>query len=237
MNRTVGSRGTFERRYYVGLTVGFLALVFWTFAKTFYLQPWFGTPSLSLLLHIHGVAMTGWVVLLAVQATLIATHRVQWHRRLGWFGAAWAVFVVVLGSVTTLHAAAREVRHHTDAAAGQIVVTGLDLIQMIFFAALVTMAVLLRRRSDFHKRLMLLTIACMLPDALARLPVSFMTNNGILYGLYGFAIGCATIDTVRNRRLHPVFGWGVPVILVTFTAALILMMQPGWIAFGMRVLA
>ncbi|MFI5231717.1 MAG: hypothetical protein ACHQSE_04315 [Gemmatimonadales bacterium] len=236
MRPVAASRGPYERRFYVGISVGFLALVFWTFARTFFLQPLFGTPALPLLLRIHGVAMSGWVILLVVQTSLVAANRVRWHRRLGWFGVAWAVFVVVLGSVTTVNAAAREVRHHTDFAAGQIVITGLDLLQMIFFAVLVAAAVWLRRRSDFHKRLMLLTIACMLPDALARLPVSFMTNEGILIGLYGFVIMCVAIDTVRNRRLHPVFGWGGPVFLGAFTIALFAMQRPGWIAFGMRIL-
>ena len=43
---------------------------------------------------------------------------------------------------------------------------------------------------------MLLTIACMLPSALARLPVSFMTNEFILSGLYVFVLTCVGVDTL-----------------------------------------
>jgi hypothetical protein len=82
---------------------------------------------------------------------------------------------------------------------------------------------------------MLLTIVCMLPDALARLPVSFMTNQAILVGLYGFVIVSVAIDTLRNRRLHPVFGWGGTLILATFSIALYPMSRPQWIAFGKRM--
>lgn len=229
------SRRQFERRYYIGVSVAFLALVFWTFARTFYLQPFFDKPALPLMLHIHGAVMTGWVLLLVVQSSLIAAHRVRWHRRLGWFGVVWAGLVVLMGSVTTVNAAAREVRHHTAFASSQVLITGLDLIQMIFFAVFVAAAVWLRNRSDYHKRLMLLTIVCMLPDALARLPVSFMTNQLILVGLYGFVVVCVAIDTLRNRRLHPVFGWGGGVILATFNIALYAMRRPEWIAFGKRM--
>lgn len=237
MNRIATSRRLFERRYYVGISTLFLLLVFWTFARTFFLQPFFGQPPVSLLLRVHGTVMTGWVVFLVVQTSLIAGHRVRWHRTLGWFGVAWAALVVVMGSVTTVNAAVREVRHHTAFASAQILITGLDLIQMFFFAVLVAAAVWCRNRPDYHKRLMLLTIVCMLPDALARLPVSFVTNQFILAGLYGFVIMCVAIDSVRNRRLHPVFGWGGTIILATFTVALFAMSRPGWIAFGTRLLS
>lgn len=227
----------FERRYYLGVSLAFLALVFWTFARTFYLKPFFATPPLSLLLHVHGAVMTGWAVLLVVQSSLIAAHRVRWHRRLGVFGVVWAGLVVLLGSVTTVHAAAREVRHHTAFASSQLLITGLDLLQMLFFAVLVTAAVVLRNRPDYHKRLMLLTIVCMLPDALARLPVSFMTNQLILVGLYGFVFVCVAVDTLRNRRLHPVFGWGGAIILGAFYIALHAMRRPEWIAFASRMVS
>src|SRR5665213_4439617 len=77
MNSSVRSSRRFDRRLYLGASLIFLALVFWTFARTFYLKPFFGTPPLSALLHIHGVVMSGWVVLLVVHTSLIAAHRVR----------------------------------------------------------------------------------------------------------------------------------------------------------------
>lgn len=227
----------FEHRFYLTATVGFLLLVFWTFARTYFLKFLFGTPALPTLLHVHAVVMTGWVVLLAVQSALVNARRVGWHRRLGVFGAGWAALLVVVGSVTTVHAAAREVRGHTPMAAPQIVITTLDLAQMALFAAFVAIAIWQRRRTDLHKRLMFLTIVCMLPDALARLPVSFMTNGMILGGLYGFVIVSVGIDTIRHRRLHPAFGWGGLGLLVIFTALLFLASTPAWIAFGARLVS
>lgn len=227
----------YERPFYLGITFLFLALVFWTFARTFYLKGVFGTPALPLLLHVHAVAMTGWVVLLAVQASLIASHRVQWHRRVGVFGAAWAAFVVIMGSVTTIHAAAREVQAHTARAESTVYLMTLDLLQMLLFAGYVTTAILMRRRPDYHKRLMLLTIGCMLPDALARLPVSFMTNGLILLGLDGFVLGCILIDTVRYRRLHPALGWGGLLFMVTFHVALVAAGIPAWLHYVSGLLA
>ena len=239
MNTTAGSETRFNRRLYLGASLIFLALVFWTFARTFYLRPFFGAPPLSTLLHIHGAVMTGWVLLLVVQTSLIAVHRVQWHRRLGVFGAVWAALVVLFGSITTLHAAAREVRGHTDFAASQVIITSLDLLQMLFFAGFVAIAIWQRHRPDYHKRLMLLTIACMLPDALARLPVSFMTgatetqlNLRIMAGLDLFILICVGVDTIWHRRLHPAFAWGALLFVAAFHAALYFTQSRVWIAFA-----
>jgi hypothetical protein len=237
MNAIVRASGPFDRRLYLGASLFFLALVLWTFARTFYLKPFFGTPPLSALLHIHGAVMSGWVLLLVIQTSLIASHNVEWHRRLGVWGAAWAALVVVFGSATTLHAAAREVRGHTDMAAGQVVITSLDLLQMLFFAGFVGLAICLRRRPDYHKRLMLLTIACMLPDALARLPVAFMTNPLILAGMDGFIFVCVGVDTLWHRRLHPAFAWGAILFVAAFHLALYFTTTPAWIAFGEALLS
>ena len=195
-------------------SLAFLILVFWTFARTYYLRGFFHAAPLPGRLEIHGLVMSGWVVLMFVQSGLIVIRRAQWHRRLGWFGAGWAGLVVLMGSTTTIHAATRAVRAHSSMAGPQTMIMGLELVQMLLFAGLVVIAIWCgRRRLDVHKRLMLLTIACMLPSALARLPVSFMTNAYILLGLYGFVLVCAALDTIRHRRLHPAFGWGGGIVL------------------------
>jgi hypothetical protein len=244
MNDIPRSEHRFGRRLYLGTSLIFLALVFWTFARTFYLKLFFRTPPLSALLHVHGAVMTGWVVLLVVQTSLIAAHRVIWHRWLGLFGSVWAALVVLLGSITTLHAAAREVRGHTKFAASQVTITSLDLLQMLFFAGFVVLAILQRRRPAYHKRLMLLTIACMLPDALARLPISFMTrateaelNQHIMVGLDVFILVVVGLDTLWHRRLHPVFAWGALLFVGAFHVALYVSQTPAWIKLGESLFA
>jgi hypothetical protein len=232
------SRGRFESRFYLGASFAFLILVFWTFARTYYLRGFFQAAPLPGLLEIHGLVMSGWVVLLLSQSGLVAIRRVQWHRRLGWIGAGWAGLVVLMGSTTTIHAAAREVRAHSAMAGPLTMIMGLELVQMLLFAGLVVVAIWCRRRHlDIHKRLMLLTIACMLPSALARLPVSFMTNTDILLGLYGFVLVCAALDTVRHRRLHPAFGWGGGIVLAALQITFVVVHTPAWIQFGRRLLS
>jgi hypothetical protein len=232
VNAVLGASRRFDRRFYLGCSLVFVILVFWAFARTYFLKSLFGTPALTQLVHVHGIVMTGWVVLLLVQTCLVAAHRVRWHRRLGTLGAAWAILVVALGSATTIHAAAREVRGHSPAAAFQVSVLGLELLQMLLFAGLVTAAVGLRHRTDYHKRLMLLTAACMLPSVIPRLPFDIRGLWSIFCHLVLFVIAAGAIDTVHNRRLHPAFGWGAVLILVVMGVGVMASTATWWINLG-----
>lgn len=226
-----GRVGT-ERGFYLGATLVFLALVVWVFARTYYFKSWFGTPALPVLLHVHGAVMSGWVVLLAAQSGLIAAHRVRWHRRLGVFGACWAALVVVMGTVTTVHAAARAVAAGKPQAPVLVMIMGLEVLQMLFFGAFVALAIAWRRRTDVHRRLMLMTIACMLPSVLSRLPVSFMNNSAILLGCDLFVVGCIAFDAIRNRRIHPALAWAGGAFLLAFQIAFFAFQTPAFIGFG-----
>ena len=179
-----------DHAFSLAVTGCFVALVFWTFARSYYLRGFFNTTSLTPLVQVHGAVMSGWVVLLAAQSVLAGAGQIRLHRNLGWIGAVWALLVIVLGSATTLAASAREVHQHSRFAPIQVTVTGLELVQMFLFAGLVLAAITLRRQPDYHKRLMLLTIACLLPSALARLPVDFIDNRLILWLVDAVVLVC-----------------------------------------------
>lgn len=210
----------------------FAGLVFVAFERSFYLAWFFGTPALSSLLLVHAVVMSGWVLLVVVQAGLVAVHRTPWHRRLGMFGAAWGALVVVLGSVTTLCASAREVRNHTDMETLQLTITGLELVQMALFLCFSASAIWLRARGDSHKRLMLLTIVCMLPSIFPRLPFDiFSSITAILLGVYASLVICVGFDTLMNRRLHPAFACGGALFVASLQFAFFVARGPAWQEF------
>ena len=216
-------------RLYLGASLGFVLLVFWAFAHQFYLAAFSGAPALAVLLRVHGVVMSGWVVLLVVQSALILVKRLRWHRWLGTLGVVWAALVVVLGAVVTVHASAREVRGRTGFAPVQLTVTGLELMQMLLFAILVAGAVWWRGRGAVPKRLMLLAIITLLPAVLPRLPGSFFPSNGsILLGVDATLLILIGIDTVHQRRLHPAFGWGGVLILAALHLTFLGASTPAW---------
>jgi hypothetical protein len=71
----------------------------------------------------------------------------------------------------------------------------------------------LRRRPDFHSRLMVLATLRLLPPATTRIPLTFIQNGGIPVLVGDRRIlrpGLFVIDTVRNRRVHPRISVGRP---------------------------
>src|SRR5208282_1203920 len=86
-----------ENHFFSAMAVVILASVFVGFARTYYLAGVFKAPLPNLLIHIHGAVFSSWILLLIVQTSLVATGRVNLHRRLGLMGFALACLVVILG--------------------------------------------------------------------------------------------------------------------------------------------
>jgi hypothetical protein len=184
------------------------------FARTYYLKGFFGTrPLPSPLVHLHGIVMTAWVLLFVAQVWLVAAHRTRVHRRLGVLGAVLAGSVVLVGAETAISAAARERSGPGSPALHFLVIPMFD---MVVFAILVGIALYLRRRMETHKRVMLLASLSLLSAAFARFPLHFIATGGplVFFGLTDLLIvGCVAYDTIRNRRLHPAFLWGMILIV------------------------
>lgn len=112
--------------------------------------------------------------------------------------------------------------------------------EVVIFTTLFTAAVLLRRRSPWHKRLMVLASLAMLTPAVARLPFDFVRSGGPLafFALTDLVIlSCIAVDTARNRRLHPAFAIGFVVVVVGQLGRLALSQTPAWNAFARWLVA
>ena len=207
-----------------------LLTIFAGFAPTYYLKGAFGTPELTGFKHVHGVVMTAWFVFFLVQVRLVATGRTLIHRRLGVAGVLLAALVVGVGVPLGIAAARAGL---APAGLPPLVFLVLPLGDMATFAILVTAAIALRKRSDWHKRLMLLATLTMLLPAVARLPV--VTDGGVLvfFGLVDLLIvACIAYDTVKNRRLHPAFGFGLVFVVVAQFGRLALSQTAAWMGFA-----
>ena len=184
------------------------------------LKSLFGTPPLPWLVHLHGFLMTSWFALFFVQVRLVAAHRVDLHRRLGVVGAALAALIVIVGVTVARRLAVRNL-HRQDVGGHPLQFMGFILFVLLVFAILVGAALLLRRRRDYHKRLMLLSCLNLVGPGLSRIPlqhvpiVAFLRTGGP-FGLFGLDLllvyACIGYDTWRHRRLHPAFVFGALLI-------------------------
>lgn len=168
------------------------------------------TFSAPLLVHAHAVVFMGWVVLYVLQNIFAATRRASLHRTLGWIATGWIVAMLVLGCWVTVAMARR----------GQVPFFFQPLHFMVFdpvslfaFAGLTTAAILLRRRTDWHRRLHYCGMSMLLGPGFGRLlpmpllaPWAWETTFAatLLFPLAGMLA-----DIRRRGHVHPAWRWGV----------------------------
>jgi len=221
-----------ERLFYIGMAVTILITVFAGFSRSYFLKAQFGTPPLSLLLHVHGLVFTSWVLLFLVQTTLVAARRTDIHRRLGVLGGVLAALVVILGTTTAI----------IRVKAGSAPVPGvpplaflaIPLFDMLLFAILVGAGLSYRHRADVHKRLMTLGTIALLSAPIARLPFEFMkAGPPAFFGLTDlFIVALLVYDLATRRRVHPATIWGGLLILASQPVRLMIAGTPAWLAFA-----
>ena len=229
---TTGAASAERWHQFFGLfAIAAFVIVFAGFARTFFLRFLFTPGALPVYLYLHGVLFTGWFVLFFVQARLIAAHRVDLHKRLGIFGAGLAALGVSLAVFVAIHAGKRVYQTHSKPFSAEGPPMALDLGACLAFAVFVAAALYLRRRSESHKRLMLLGSCSILLPALGRIPYAFAVGG--LWGLVGFSeimpVACILYDTVRHRRLHPAFAWGGLGIILSWPTFLIVGSSNAWL--------
>ncbi len=169
-----------DRVFFSAMPVLLWATVLFGFTKTYFGAGMVLAPLPNLLIHIHGAAFTLWMVLLVVQTTLISTHHVKWHMKLGLAGFCLAVAMVVLGLL-----AAVDALHRGSGALGLDPVSFfvIPVSGMLQFSVLVLFAYRLRRVAEAHKRLITLATIAIMDAAVGRWPIAVLHNHPPMQGL------------------------------------------------------
>ena len=205
-------------------------VVFVGFSPTFYLRNMFGTPQLSTLKLVHGTVFSAWVVLFVVQTWLVATNRRDAHRTLGAFGALLLAAMCVVGYQMAIESGRRGFTPD-PAKVSALSFMAVPLFDLGVFALLVLAALLLRARSDWHKRLMLVATLSLLPPAIARVALQFppLPVLPIAFGGTALVIVAAMgLDGVTLRRLHPAMLWGGLIVILSLPGRLLIASTQAW---------
>jgi hypothetical protein len=227
----VGTRRQ-ARLFYVGMALAVLVTVFAGFSRTYYLKGYFGSPELSLLLHVHGLVFTAWVLLFVAQTTLVATHRTRIHRRLGVAGAVLATLVLIVGTTTAI------LRAKQGAApvpgVPPLAFLAIPFFDMVVFAILVATGLYFRRKLETHKRLMTLAMISLMSAPIARLPLELLrAGPPAFFGLTDlFILALLVYDLATRRRVHAATVWGGLLIVASQPLRLMIAGTPAWMAFA-----
>jgi len=198
---TIDVRWQRDRRFFTAMAVAAAVAVFVGFYPTYYLKPFYGTPALPPLVHLHGILFTGWIVLLITQTSLVAMKRTDLHRRLGIGGGVLAGLMTIVAFFTSAGAVQR----------GRMTADFLphSLATVLVFPALVGAALVLRRKPETHKRLMWIATTEVLSAAVGRWPVIWRSSAFVAYSATDVFLAALLIyDLVTRRRPHPATVWG-----------------------------
>lgn len=190
-----------EQVFFPFVALLMVGTVFLGFARTFFLAPLYDFHLPNLLVAIHGTVFASWIVLFAVQASLIPLGRVDLHKKLGTFGMVLMVLVFLMGYLVMLEGIHRGfARPGVDEAS----VLALDTIGINISFAMFVAGLLLRQEPAFHKRLMLFGTVQMLGPAVARWPFAIIQQNPPLVGavLQSFFVMTIAFDLLTRHRVH-----------------------------------
>lgn len=177
--------------------------------------------------HVHGAVFVAWTLLFVAQAALVWRGTMALHRRLGWIAVGLGVAMVPLGLLT----AGMAVR------LGRVppfftprIFMALSLLEIVAFMLLLTLAIRARRRTDWHRRLMICTLIAIIGPAFGRiLPMALLGPWGGLavLGMQLLYLGiAAAYDPISRRRVHPAYGVGALVVIVEGVAVPLLAATP-----------
>ena len=209
-------RLTYDRRFYLGMAIASAVLVFVGFSPSYYLKSHHPlSPALSVLLHIHGLVFTAWMLYFIAQTALIAVKRPALHRKLGLAGAFLGSAVILLG-LTVAFTAIR--LHHGAGPYDAETIFLLGLVDLFTFGLFFILGYRYRRNREAHQRLMLLSItAGLIEPALGRLGIYGTPGPVVALISLAFLFAGPIYDLLSRRRIHPVYVYGVLFALLTFT--------------------
>jgi uncharacterized membrane protein YozB (DUF420 family) len=227
--KSIAARRNRDHRFFTGMAIAAALTVFVGFARTYYLGGFFEARPVSTLVHLHGIVCTAWILLFVAQTSLVAAGRTDIHRKLGIGGAVLAGVVLVVGYFTAVTAARNGV-----APPGELPPLGflaVPLGTLLAFGILVGLGLYNRRRSETHRRLMLLATIAVVTPAIARF--RFFLPGGPLLAIGGtcaLVLVCLFYDRLAHGRVHPAFLWGGLFLMLSLPLRFAMGRTHAWLA-------
>lgn len=234
---TIASAGwesdrVFYRRMAVGISI-FIVFAFGQFSARGFVD--FGAAPIWV--HVHALVFLSWLALFSTQNILAERNSLALHRKLGWTGAVLAFAMVTLGSFIGIKAVelGRQPPFFTPP-----YFLALTQIGVLAFGALILAAILRRRRTDWHQRLMLSATVMLLEPAFGRLlPMPLIgPQTGEMIAM-ALQVGVLAIAMAHDRkalgRIHPALLWGTATVVATHLLITWLATTPLFVDWARRI--
>jgi uncharacterized membrane protein YozB (DUF420 family) len=177
------------------------------FGRTLYsglIHPPYPMP---LILYVHTAVFTGWVVLFLVQTGLVQSQYTRSHRILGRSSLALAVPLPIIGVWVAIAMARLEIQHGDQSA--DVLIPFCD---MLYFTLLFGLGFWWRRSPETHRRLMLVAAISLTSAAFGRYPHFIVPRGWFYLGVDSLIVIGMVRDLLVQRRVHPVYQIGLPLM-------------------------
>ena len=229
-------------RFYLWMAGLYVVIAFGGFTPTYWARLASGTFTGAPILHVHGALFFTWTLFFFVQTALVAGGRTLDHRSWGMAGISLAtamVFTVVLAAINSMRVAetigmAEQARRFSIVSLGSAAL----------FAAFFAVAIANVRRSEVHKRLMLVAMIPLMHAAVARVfltlfapadakgppPVFVSVPPALLVDL--LVVAAMVYDWRTRGRPHPVYLICGPLLLANQVLAVPISATTTWLSIA-----
>lgn len=188
--------------------------------------------------HVHAAIMVSWLSLFVLQNQLVHRGELAMHRKLGWVSAAVVAGVAVLGCAVGFEALKS---HMIPSFFTPAYFLSLTWIEAPAFALVVAWAVSLRRRTEWHRRLMFAATFILLEPALGRLlPMPLFGGYGEWLALLvqlAFVGLIARHDRKFAGAVHPATYAAAAILIIVHSAVSLAAMAPPVISLANSIAA
>lgn len=194
--------------FFLGFTCALAAVLAVAFARSFFLQPLFSAPPLTVPLIIHGICGTAWFALLIWQSRLVRSGRGAEHRRLGHRIGKPLAAVAVLSALWIVVLSQDGV--NTGSGLPDSTALFIQTGTIAWFTVLAVLGFRATARPDYHKRYMVLATITMLAPAysrIARLLVDGRPPADSAFLAVPLVAALLIHDLRKLGRPHPVTLW------------------------------
>ena len=228
--RPLGPRRIVDKNFYLFMSLLIAAIVVYGFSRTIGQRLFHPSVRPPALLWLHGAVFFGWVALFILQAALVRTRNTRLHKQLGWYFAGLGAAIPVLGITITRVMARFQINDLHQNRIERFPFMAIPLQDMVAFTAAFGLAVLWRKRPEYHRRLMLIAASALTAAAWGRLDTFINVPYISFYsGVDALILLGVARDLFVNRRVHPIYLCFLPpLILIQLEAVSIAMHGPAW---------
>lgn len=188
--------------------------------------------------HVHGVIFMGWITLYLAQHITVATGQRAAHIALGRLAFVWIPAMVMAGGFI-IYTSLRLNGGPFFFALNEFLISNFS--GLLCFGALGYWALLRRRHTGWHRRLMLVAMSVLTGPGIGRmLPAPLMIPyawEAIFLVTLVFPAIAMIADKRRDGRVHPALWWGTGVYVASFAASMALAYSPVGYAITAKVVA